>query len=229
MGSSVTIAVRTSKGGILSADSYSHVMERIIKETDLVSPNERSFVKLVKEYLNREDYGPYPLKLQDGGIFFVDFKSKTIFNAQTISLFPALSNSVVRDLIFNKSRLLSKYASHITHVADYKRKNGRMVWPPKLVKQRVERVDTLRQLWPAIGSKASAWKLNKYIEGEIVTVGRFMLPEREFGYLLVKLPGWKVISYDIDLKSDLVKLKSDVLKIVGVNCVVPDYLENSAR
>jgi hypothetical protein len=216
MGSDVTIGMRTKKGKVICANSYSHVFNRIMMETDLVTPSEHSFRKLLMSYIDDKCYGPTSLKLQAGGLFFVDFKEKVIFDAQTITNFSELSLDMVRQLLLNNPKQFRRYVPHFSHVIDWPEKQSPRTFPVTYSVKELKRAKNRKELWEAMDTTTSMMTLSNYHNGEFITVARAFGPDREFVSLRIALPNIRVLSYNPSEKSEVSRLESDLKSISGL-------------
>lgn len=217
MGSDVTIGMRSKKGEVICANSYSHVFNRIMMETDLVTPSENSFRKLLMSYIDDDSYGPTSLKLQAGGLFFVDFKEKVIFDAQTITNFPELSLDTVRQLLLNNPKQFTRYVPHFSHIIDWPEYHDPFAFPRSFEERELKQAKNRKELWEAMDTTASMMTISSYKDGEFTTTARAFGPDREFVSLRVALPRLRVFSYDPTKRAEIHRLERDLKLISGID------------
>ncbi|MCV9964191.1 hypothetical protein OIU34_20105 [Pararhizobium sp. BT-229] len=192
MGSDVTIGIRTAEGEALAALSYSHVYGRILIEADFVTPKEEEFRKLVEEYRDDKSYGPRPLAPFGSGITFADFKTRTIFDAQSIAYFPAFTMDTIIRALFEAPSRFDVYVPHFASAMEF------LPRPPgdfrirEIVEREFERASDQAGLWKSVGVETVPGTLSNWNDGKAEVVATATVPRGDFAALMLDLPGWTV-------------------------------------
>lgn len=192
MGSDVTIGMRTVEGESLAALSYSHVYGRILIEADFVTPKQEEFRKLVEEYREDKRYGSRPLAPFGSGITFADFKTRTIFDAQSIAFFPAFTQDNIIQSLFKASARFDVYVPHFASVMEFLPRPPGDFRMREIVERKFAKASNQAGLWQSVGVETVPGTLSNWKDGKAEVVATATIPRGDFAALVLDLPGWTV-------------------------------------
>jgi hypothetical protein len=200
MGSDICIGMRRKSGEIISALSYSHVFGRILIEADLVTPNEDELAVLIREYRDRQDYGPLPVAPIGSGLLFFDFVSGTIFDGQSISWFPAFQKDHIVRALLERPERFDVYVPHFDRILSFGNEEDINKIPP-IVSKTFQKAADRSGLWTNAGIETVPGVKSRYENGEEIVLARAMVPSKgrydaDFLALMPDLPHWTIRSID---------------------------------
>jgi hypothetical protein len=192
MGSDVTIGMRTVEGETLAALSYSHVYGRILIEADFVTPKPVEFRKLVEEYREDKRHGSRPLAPFGSGITFADFKTRTIFDAQSIAFFPAFTQDSAIQALFNAPERFDVYVPHFKSVMEFLPRPPGDFRMPEIAERKFEKASNQAGLWKSVGVETVPGTLSNWKDGKAEVVAKATVPRGDFAALMLDLPDWTI-------------------------------------
>jgi hypothetical protein len=206
--------MRTVEGEVLAALSYSHIYGRILIEADLVTPKQEEFHKLVEEYRSDDRYGPRPLAPFGSGFTFVDFKTRTIFDAQSIAFFPAFTLPNVIEALFNAPDRFDVYVPHFGSVMETVQTPSDCFEMPEIVERKIEKASNQAELWALVGVETVPGELGRWEDGAVKVVATATVPDGDFEAIMLDLPGWTVKHYDPRDTADMRRFFGDFASTV---------------
>jgi hypothetical protein len=220
-----SIGMRTTEGETLAALSYSHVFGRILIEADFVAPKQEEFRKLVEEYRDDKSYGPRPLAPFGSGITFADFKTRTIFDAQSIAYFPAFTKDNIIQALFNAPSRFDAYVPHFMSVLEFEPRRPGNFRLRKIVERVIEKASDQEGLWKAVGVETVLGTLSEWKDGKDEVMATATIPRGEFYALMLDLPGWTVKSWSPKNKAGVRAFYEDFAKTVDLESADVDAWE----